>query len=251
MTQHKRRKLAIFVIFMTLMAATSYTVYAYETGQFWSRLNNTIVLTNTTNNVFIGENSTTSYRLEVNGSTKINGALNVSGNTRIYGPLEIYNTSYFNNDLWAYNRVFITGNIVTIGNYINISEGQKIYYGNREVALLPKGSIQMWSGLTIPYGWTLCDGSGGTPDLSGRFIIGINSTYSLNDTGGRSTVNLTDVNNGPHTHTYNAFGAGTLITIGAGTRGQVTANTGSSGLGRGFSIINPYYALAYIMFTGY
>jgi hypothetical protein len=37
--------------------------------------------------------------------------------------------------------------------------------------------IMLWSGsqATIPSGWLLCDGTGGTPDLRGRFIIGAGS----------------------------------------------------------------------------
>jgi hypothetical protein len=39
---------------------------------------------------------------------------------------------------------------------------------------VPKGVIVMWSGEVdqIPDGWTLCDGSHGTPDLRSRFIVG-------------------------------------------------------------------------------
>lgn len=35
-----------------------------------------------------------------------------------------------------------------------------------------KGIIVMWSGVVadIPFGWKLCDGTNGTPDLSERFI---------------------------------------------------------------------------------
>ena len=42
---------------------------------------------------------------------------------------------------------------------------------------VPKGVIVMWSGEVdqIPDGWTLCDGSHGTPDLRSRFIVGAGS----------------------------------------------------------------------------
>ena len=38
---------------------------------------------------------------------------------------------------------------------------------------LPKGVIVMWSGSMeeIPKGWSLCDGSKGTPDLRDRFVV--------------------------------------------------------------------------------
>jgi len=46
----------------------------------------------------------------------------------------------------------------------------------------PSGGIIMWSGTlaTIPAGWVLCDGTHGTPNLSGRFILG----YNAADVGG-------------------------------------------------------------------
>lgn len=37
---------------------------------------------------------------------------------------------------------------------------------------LPSGAIIMWSGSVIPAGFRLCDGTYGTPDLMGRFIVG-------------------------------------------------------------------------------
>jgi len=42
---------------------------------------------------------------------------------------------------------------------------------------VPKGVIVMWWGEVdqIPAGWTLCDGSNGTPDLRSRFIVGAGS----------------------------------------------------------------------------
>ena len=40
--------------------------------------------------------------------------------------------------------------------------------------LMPSRGIIMWSGTAadIPTGWALCDGTGGTPDLTDRFILG-------------------------------------------------------------------------------
>lgn len=35
---------------------------------------------------------------------------------------------------------------------------------------IPPGSIMMWHGTEIPYGWVVCDGENGTPNLVGRFI---------------------------------------------------------------------------------
>lgn len=52
---------------------------------------------------------------------------------------------------------------------------------------VPKGGIIMWSGVTAPVGWTLCDGSNGTPNLKDRFIIGASATYPIGIPGGSAT----------------------------------------------------------------
>ncbi|MBP9153085.1 MAG: tail fiber protein [Flavobacteriales bacterium] len=42
----------------------------------------------------------------------------------------------------------------------------------------PTGGIIMWSGTiaSIPAGWSLCDGSNGTPDLTDKFILSVASS---------------------------------------------------------------------------
>jgi len=37
---------------------------------------------------------------------------------------------------------------------------------------VPIGGIIMWSGVTVPAGFALCDGSDNTPNLKGRFVVG-------------------------------------------------------------------------------
>lgn len=55
--------------------------------------------------------------------------------------------------------------------------------------ILPPGIITLWSGLVslIPAGWTLCDGTSGTPDLRDRFVVGADGLYAPGDTGGAVT----------------------------------------------------------------
>ncbi len=72
--------------------------------------------------------------------------------------------------------------------------------------LVPKGVINMWSGspTSLPYGWALCDGTNGTPDLRGRFIVGYapDNTYynKIGNTGGATLVTLTTSHMPSHSH---------------------------------------------------
>lgn len=58
----------------------------------------------------------------------------------------------------------------------------------------PVGAIVNWysSVASIPTGWALCNGSGGTVDMRDKFAIGAGSTYSPNATGGATSAALSD-----------------------------------------------------------
>jgi hypothetical protein len=64
--------------------------------------------------------------------------------------------------------------------------------------MLPSGIIMMWSGssVTIPYGWYLCDGNNGTPNLKDRFVVGAGNTYAVGAIGGSADATLVS-----HSHT--------------------------------------------------
>ena len=67
--------------------------------------------------------------------------------------------------------------------------------------LIPKGSIIMFNGLSseIPKGWHICDGTEGTPNLTGKFIKASNTS---GETGGKSTIYILEENMPKHTHTF-------------------------------------------------
>lgn len=69
---------------------------------------------------------------------------------------------------------------------------------------LPIDSVIMWVGTldTIPPGWHLCDGTDGTFDLRGMFVLGAGGAYNLGDDGGSEEVTLTVEQMPQHRHTY-------------------------------------------------
>jgi len=108
---------------------------------------------------------------------------------------------------------------------------------------LPAGSIIMWSGTLslIPEGWQLCDGTNGTPDLRGRFVMGVSSGENPGATGGAST----------HTHSGTASASSQRIWIddnsgGTDYWGSPSSHTHPISIDAS-NHLPPYYKLAYIM----
>ena len=128
--------------------------------------------------------------------------------------------------------------------------------GDVEVGVIPEGVIVMWSGATtdVPSGFTLCDGTDGTPDLTDRFVVGAGGQYAPDDTGGADEVQLTEAEMPSHTH-------GIDVTFGAGNDEGIHHKTDDSdfidddnstkatGGDEPHENRPPYYALAYIMKT--
>ena len=116
---------------------------------------------------------------------------------------------------------------------------------------VPIGGIIMYSGnvLLIPANYSICDGTGGTPDLRNRFIIGA-GTFAAGTSGGSATI---DINNMPihshvisdpgHTHNVQLSG---MFNNGQTGAGAVYAGQGSGGAGPRFVDANA----AQTAFTG-
>lgn len=97
------------------------------------------------------------------------------------------------------------------------------------------GMIMMWSGsvLSIPAEWSLCDGTNGTPDLRGRFIVGAGGAYAPAATGGAATDNITTSSDGSHNHSGATGGTSLTVdqmpahTHNVGYRGSNASSSGS------------------------
>lgn len=93
---------------------------------------------------------------------------------------------------------------------------------------LPIGSIIMWYKSTgeIPAGWRICDGNDGTPDLRGKYVVGISGDTDRVPTGNASHdhTNSSTVAGGEHVHDVTGSIGGTVSKvdvsdIGSGTSG--------------------------------
>lgn len=151
--------------------------------------------------------------------------------------------------------IFNTNNMeVTNGNFNTLT-----VYGN--VNTLPRGLIIAWAGDLMPAGWTLCDGTNGTPDLRNVFIIGAGNKYSIGDKGGSANINI-NINNMPsHSHSYAYGNIDNNEDVLAGSdlglvpvpplepiwQGQASTQTGIVGDNTPLNIMPPYYIFAYIM----
>lgn len=67
---------------------------------------------------------------------------------------------------------------------------------------LYEGTITAWKGTiaSILTGWSICDGTNGTPDLRAKFVIGAADGQDAGATDGEDTVTLTEAELAAHSH---------------------------------------------------
>ena len=108
------------------------------------------------------------------------------------------------------------------------------------------GIIVVWSGsiVSIPSGWILCNGAGGSPDLRNKFVVGAGDIYAVDASAGGLLHNHDFTGDG-HTHDIGG-GAGLAIGTDFSDTTNYEAVTGTTD---NANAIPPYYSLAYIMKT--
>lgn len=145
-----------------------------------------------------------------------------------------------------------------IQNVGSIYNDQKMVIKNLEVTdtfnQLPKGIIVAWQGTDLPKGWALCNGSNGTPDLAGRFVLGVGGNDKIGSIGGARTHTLIPDEMPKHNHMYWVSGPSKkrgyenrtdpVLKTDEENKVKYTAEVGGN---LPHNNMPPYYVLAYIM----
>lgn len=174
--------------------------------------------------------------------------LKVGNGVDSYLYLPFYGSIYSERPEYSYTE------IIGLSNELN-----KLQMQINAVQVIPSGMIMIWNGSVseIPYGWTLCNGENGTPDLTDKFVLGAGNNYFVGLTGGETETILTVDQIPSHTHGYkrHAFNNKDLdqvidenvYGVSNKTIDAYMGTTESAGGNQPHSNMPPYYALCYIM----
>jgi hypothetical protein len=104
----------------------------------------------------------------------------------------------------GYSKITSHAHTVTLAFSLNLYRvALSAWYHATGNLTMQSGMIAMWEGATAPSGWSLCDGTGGTPDLRDYFVEIPNLDASSGTVSGDGTVSasaVTSSSNGSHNH---------------------------------------------------
>ena len=189
--------------------------------------------------------------LTASGSVQFNNGLTVSGaQATLQNGLTVSGPATLTSGLDVSGSTILRG---TVGLACSTTNG----------GFVPVGGIIMWSGVTAPAGWALCDGTTTingvpVPDLRGRFVLGQSSAHAIKTSGGSETHTLTVSEMPSHSHeltvrvfNYIAAHNGYKLTTAApdykdysATQDFTSEKTGGDG---SHPNMPPYFVLAYII----
>lgn len=141
--------------------------------------------------------------LTASGKATLNGGAQVGGDMTVAGVASV-------------DSLTVEQKVTVKSGDIELAAGKTVKASGVNIGV-PIGCILMWSGSegNIPDGWALCNGANGTPDLTGRFIVGAGSkssdknkagdggsVYKEGDAGGARSVALQKSEMPNHYHLY-------------------------------------------------
>jgi len=189
--------------------ATGLTAYSGTTGQATNFSSSNILVTGGSATGLTAYSGTTGQATNFSSSNILVTGGNVSGVTGV-------------------NNTFTLANLVTsVATTKTANDSTTAVATTAFVhAVLPTGIIVMWNSTaaSIPAGWQLCNGSNGTPDLRGQFVVGAGGSYTPGDSGGANSVTLTA--NAMPIHTHELTGSLTTGSAGSHTHTSTVTDPG-------------------------
>jgi len=193
-------------ILVTGGTASGLTAFSGTTGQATNFSSSNVLVTGGTVAGLTAFSGTTGQATNFSSSNVLVTGGNVSG---VVGANNAFTSANLINSVATTKAVSDSSTAVATTAYVH--------------AYLPTGIIVMWNSTaaSIPTGWQLCDGSNGTPDLRGQFIVGAGGSYTPGDTGGAASVTLSSNTMPIHSHVL----SGSLTTGSAGSHSHTASVT--------------------------